>query len=197
MPLTIMQKEKMLNPDTTPAFLKDALKFGIHLGLERMQALDQALGNPERDLKVVHIAGTNGKGSVSSYLTHILAASGLKVGVYTSPFLERFSERMRILDGREGLRHYLEDDSYGEIPADDALTEFSRKVLFCGVFGTPERAADNAMRAAVIVRLAAVLRRCRVVAASERIACLTAFTAGGGFTAAVLPSLPSAFREGL
>ena len=117
----------MLNPDTTPAFLKDALKFGIHLGLERMQALDQALGNLEMDLKVVHIAGTNGKGSVSSYLTHILAASGLKVGVYTSPFLERFSERMRILDGREGLRHYLEDDSYGEIPA-DVLERLSDKV---------------------------------------------------------------------
>jgi len=117
----------MSNNDNTPGFLKDALKFGIHLGLERMEALDSALGHPEKELKVIHIAGTNGKGSVSSYLTHILAASGLKTGVYTSPFLERFSERMRIIDGREGLKRYLEDDSYGEIPA-DTLERLSEKV---------------------------------------------------------------------
>lgn len=117
----------MSNSDSTPGFLKDALKFGINLGLERMEALDRALGNPEKGLKVVHIAGTNGKGSVSSYLTHILAASGLKVGVYTSPFLERFSERMRIIDGREGLAAYLENDSCGEIPA-DTLERLSDRV---------------------------------------------------------------------
>jgi len=50
--------------------------------------------------------------------------SGLKVGIFTSPYLERFSERIRILDGREGLLRYREDDSYGEIP-DEALNRLS------------------------------------------------------------------------
>jgi len=111
----------------TPEFLKDALKFGINLGLNRMNGLDEILGNPQKDFKVVHIAGTNGKGSTAAYISSILAASGKKVGIYTSPFLERFSERMRIVDGTDGLRKLEEDESYGEIPADD-LAHLSEKV---------------------------------------------------------------------
>ena len=57
----------------------------------------------------------------------MLASSGLKVGVYTSPFLERFSERIRVIDGREGLISYAEDDSYGEIDA-DSLDRLSGEV---------------------------------------------------------------------
>lgn len=114
----------------TPEFLKDALKFGINLGLQRMEALDELLGNPEKSLKVIHVAGTNGKGSVSSFLTHIMAASDLKVGVYTSPFLERFSERMRIIDGKSGLEKFIQDDSYGEINPDD-LSRLSDLVQKC------------------------------------------------------------------
>ena len=102
-----------------PEFLQDAMKFGINLGLERMNELDRLLGDPQKDLKVVHVAGTNGKGSVVTFLSTCLAESGLKVGVYTSPFLERFSERMRIIDGNEGLSRLLNDEAYGEIPDDD------------------------------------------------------------------------------
>lgn len=103
----------------TPKFLEDALKFGINLGLERMNELLARLGNPQDSLNVVHIAGTNGKGSVTSFTSTILASHGLKVGIFTSPFLERFSERMRILDGEKGLAKYEADDSYGEISNDD------------------------------------------------------------------------------
>lgn len=109
----------MTGSHETPDFLKDALKFGINLGLERMTKLDELLGNPEKDIKAVHIAGTNGKGSTAAFMSSILASSGLKVGMYTSPFLERFSERMRVLDGRSGLMSYVEDDSYGEITSED------------------------------------------------------------------------------
>lgn len=103
----------------TPEFLTEALKYGINLGLNRMNRLDELLGNPEKNLRCVHLAGTNGKGSTSAYIASILAASGLKVGVYTSPYLERFSERMRIIDGRDALIAMKEDESYGEI---DELT---------------------------------------------------------------------------
>lgn len=111
----------------TPEFLKDALKFGINLGLTRMNRLDELLNDPQKDFKVVHIAGTNGKGSTATYISSILAASGKKVGIYTSPFLERFSERMRIINGRRGLDLLEEDETYGEISADD-LERLSEKV---------------------------------------------------------------------
>jgi dihydrofolate synthase/folylpolyglutamate synthase len=69
----------------------------IDLSLGRMHAILAKLGNPERRLPpVIHVAGTNGKGSTVSYLRHIMAAAGLKVHAYTSPHLIRFHERIRV-----------------------------------------------------------------------------------------------------
>lgn len=102
-----------------PEFLKESLKFGINLGLERMEELDRILGNPEDGLKAVHIAGTNGKGSTASFICACLAEAGYKVGIYTSPYLERFSERMRIINGKEGLDRSLTDEEEGEISTED------------------------------------------------------------------------------
>ena len=65
-------------------------------GLERISALCEALGNPQDDLKFIHVGGTNGKGSVCSMLASVLMASGLKVGLYTSPYIVEFGERIRI-----------------------------------------------------------------------------------------------------
>ena len=65
-------------------------------GLERINELCEALGHPERELKFVHVAGTNGKGSVSSMLSSVLLEGGYKVGLYTSPYVKVFNERMRI-----------------------------------------------------------------------------------------------------
>ena len=113
--------------EEVPAFLNDALKFGICLGLDRMVELDRLLWDPQKDLKVVHIAGTNGKGSVSAFLLSGLCEKGLKTGIFTSPFLERFSERMRILDGKEGYARYLEDETFGEISQED-LDRLTEKV---------------------------------------------------------------------
>lgn len=110
-----------------PEFLKEALKFGINLGLDRINALLGRLGNPHKELKVIHIAGTNGKGSTVAFLSSILAQNGTKVGIYTSPFLERFNERMRILNGVSDLEAFIEDDSVGEIP-DDKLFLYSEMV---------------------------------------------------------------------
>ncbi|MBQ8372307.1 MAG: bifunctional folylpolyglutamate synthase/dihydrofolate synthase [Clostridia bacterium] len=68
-------------------------------GLERIGALCRRLGNPEKDLRFVHVAGTNGKGSFCSMLAGILTAAGYRTGLYTSPFILEFNERMQI-DGR-------------------------------------------------------------------------------------------------
>ena len=65
-------------------------------GLERIRELCVRLGNPQDSLKFIHVAGTNGKGSFCSMLSSVLSASGLKVGLYTSPYILEFNERMRV-----------------------------------------------------------------------------------------------------
>lgn len=72
---------------------------GKELGLERMQAACDRLGNPERSFEAVHIAGTNGKGTVAAFVAAIAQASGKHVGLYTSPHLVRFAERIQIDSG--------------------------------------------------------------------------------------------------
>jgi dihydrofolate synthase/folylpolyglutamate synthase len=69
---------------------------GIKPGLEAITALLEALGNPHQKIAVLHVAGTNGKGSVCAMLESVLRASGFKTGLYTSPHLVDFSERFRI-----------------------------------------------------------------------------------------------------
>jgi dihydrofolate synthase/folylpolyglutamate synthase len=71
-------------------------KYGWILGLERITVLLEQLGNPHQGLRVIHVAGTNGKGSVCKYLSAILQKTGYRVGLYLSPHVERFSERIVI-----------------------------------------------------------------------------------------------------
>ena len=71
-------------------------KFGSILGLERMSSLMHELGDPQDDLRCIHVAGTNGKGSVCKYIYEVLQAQGYRVGLYTSPFLEVFNERIEL-----------------------------------------------------------------------------------------------------
>ena len=70
--------------------------FGSKPGLERISALASMLGDPQRKLRFVHIAGTNGKGSCAAMLASVLKAAGCRTGLYTSPYLFRFNERMQI-----------------------------------------------------------------------------------------------------
>ena len=66
-------------------------------GLERISELCERLGNPEKKLKFIHVAGTNGKGSFCSMLDSVLRAAGYKAGLYTSPYIKEFNERMRVM----------------------------------------------------------------------------------------------------
>lgn len=72
-------------------------------GLQHMSDFNEELGDPVSSFRTVHVAGTNGKGSVANMLASVLAGAGLKVGLYTSPHIEDFRERMRIIDGRSGV----------------------------------------------------------------------------------------------
>jgi len=71
-------------------------RFGIKLGLGTIQNILTGLDNPQKNFRSIHVAGTNGKGSVASTLAGIIKAAGYKVGLYTSPHLIRFNERIRI-----------------------------------------------------------------------------------------------------
>ena len=87
-----------------PSVSKDGFSAAAYKpGLEQIQAFDARLGHPSEHLKTIHIAGTNGKGSVSSMLSSVLAARGLRVGLFTSPHLLDFRERIKIV-GPDGFR---------------------------------------------------------------------------------------------
>lgn len=77
-------------------YLNTLGKFGIHLGLERIAGLLAILDHPENKFKSIHITGTNGKGSVSAFLTGTLAGMGLKTGCFTSPHFVKYNERISL-----------------------------------------------------------------------------------------------------
>ncbi len=77
-------------------YIHSTLKFGSKLGLERITGLLRLMGNPENKLKFVHVTGTNGKGSTTSLISNVLIDSGYKTGVFTSPYIQRFTERIKI-----------------------------------------------------------------------------------------------------
>ena len=77
-------------------FIHSGYKFGMILGLDNITLLLEYLGNPQADLKFIHLAGTNGKGSTSAMLASVLKNCGYKTGLYISPYLERFGERIQI-----------------------------------------------------------------------------------------------------
>ena len=81
---------------TIDHYLKPYQRFGVHLGLERILLLLENLGNPQQKVPIIHVAGTNGKGSVCAYLSSTLTAAGYKVGRYTSPHLVNWTERICI-----------------------------------------------------------------------------------------------------
>lgn len=77
-------------------YITEVGNFGSSYGLERTFRLLELLDNPQNKIKTIHIAGTNGKGSTTAMLSKILMGNGYKVGMYTSPFLEEFEERIQI-----------------------------------------------------------------------------------------------------
>lgn len=94
-------------------YIHGTWKFGSKLGLKNITELLNRLGNPHNKFPSIHVAGTNGKGSVTSMITHVLHQSGYKVGMFISPYLENFTERIQV-----GLK---------EIPRDD-LAKVTQKV---------------------------------------------------------------------
>lgn len=95
--------------------------FGIKPGLENIVAVLDRLGNPQEQLQVIHIAGTNGKGSVTEYTHNILSEGGYKVGTFTSPHLVELYERIRI-----NAKNITEDDFWSYM---DRVREANRETI--------------------------------------------------------------------
>ncbi len=85
-----------MNYTKSVEYIHSLLRFGIKPGLERISVLLELLGNPQEKVKTVHIAGTNGKGSTSTMIANILKNAGYKTGLFTSPYVIDFRERIRI-----------------------------------------------------------------------------------------------------
>ncbi len=85
-----------MNYEEAIQFIHSTYKFGSKLGLQNITKLTDLLGRPQGSYKIIHIAGTNGKGSTSNMIHDVLMASGYKTGLFISPFLEEFNERIQI-----------------------------------------------------------------------------------------------------
>ena len=110
-----MQKRDLfMTKNNAQSRIGDYAKFGSRLGLERMSYLMEELGHPEEKLKVIHVAGTNGKGSVCRYIYETLRALGYTVGIFTSPYVYDFCERI---------------EANGEMIDAEELEELTEKVI--------------------------------------------------------------------
>ena len=110
-------------------YIHSFLKFGSRPGLERVKLLVKKLGDPQKGLRTVHIAGTNGKGSTSLMLQSAITAAGYKCGLYISPFVTDFRERIQI-DGeyisKDDLCYYVNriKEITDTLSEDELPTEF-------------------------------------------------------------------------
>ena len=85
-----------MNYEEAIKYIHSVGKFGSKLGLINITKLLDLLNNPQNDLKFIHVAGTNGKGSTCNYIAHMLHAAGYRTGLFISPYIEKFGERMQV-----------------------------------------------------------------------------------------------------
>ena len=137
-----------MNYEQAKELLTSQGKFYINLGLERIQAILKLIGNPQDKIKIIHVAGTNGKGSVSSILANILKCAGYKTGLYTSPHLVEYTERIKINNidiSKKDFAAYIEKICTIAEKKNIHLTEF--EILTAIAF---KYFADNKVEIAVI-----------------------------------------------
>lgn len=119
-------------------------RFGVRPGLGAIRSLLKALGDPQEGLRVVHVGGTNGKGSTAAFLSSILSAAGYRVGLFTSPHLVHFTERIRI-DGAEIAEEEVVSLAGRVIAAAPAETTFFELVTAMAYLHFAERGVDAAI----------------------------------------------------
>jgi len=122
-PETVEYLESFINYEKTPAYpYKESLK------LERIKDFLALIDNPQGTLRCLHIAGTKGKGSTCAFLTYILREAGYKVGLYTSPHLSNFRERIRILGHKSQVTSHKSTNDFEGMISQDELAKLVEKL---------------------------------------------------------------------
>lgn len=114
-----------MNYDEAINFIKEKERLGIMPGLSRIEKLLSLMGNPQDDLKIIHIAGTNGKGTVANTIAETLVKCGYKVGLFTSPWVDDYREQIKLNGNyipKEIFAKYVEDYSDAEATEFEYLT---------------------------------------------------------------------------
>lgn len=119
-------------PSVQTSSFNDAYKPG----LQHMTDFNNLLGNPDKKYRTIHVAGTNGKGSVANMLSSVLAGAGLKVGLYTSPHIIDFRERMRVVDGSARRQQPDSEINKAELVSKEYVYDFLEK--WSGMFDKME-----------------------------------------------------------
>ena len=117
----------MMNYEQAIALLTSKGRFFIDLGLERIKQVLEELGNPQESLKCIQVAGTNGKGSVCAILSSVLTVAGYKTGLFTSPHIFEYTERIKINDveiSKDDFCKYLSIVVEASDKCNVTLTEF-------------------------------------------------------------------------
>ncbi len=120
-----------MNYQECRAYIDDSAKYGSVLGLDNMREMLGRLGNPQDDVPFVHVAGTNGKGSVIAYLYTTLTRAGYRVGRYISPTLYSYRERLEVAGERiseREIRRACCQDLPGHHPDDRRRPEPSHPI---------------------------------------------------------------------
>ena len=117
----------LVSDRTISSLLEPFQRFGVNLGLTRIEKLLADLGNPQEKVPIIHVAGTNGKGSVCAYLSSILTEAGYRVGRYTSPHLVDWTERIHLNEkaiATSELTKLLQDIQKAIDPNTESPTQF-------------------------------------------------------------------------
>ncbi len=141
-----------MNYEQSLTYVQSAKERGAQKrGLQNIKELLRRLGNPEARFPCVHVAGTNGKGSVCALLEAMLRAAGLKTGLYTSPYLERFPERIRVAGMEIGTEDFARVAAQVRAAAESMAAEglgeptFFELVTACGFLYFAEMGVDVAV----------------------------------------------------
>ncbi len=129
----VLEQSLIEEYDEAISFMYSLERFGILLGLDNISNLMKQLGNPEKSFPSVHVAGSNGKGSTSSFVYQVLLEAGLKTALYTSPHLNDFRERVRVngqLISRESLLESIRKVRTIYDPERTTFFEFSTAAAF-------------------------------------------------------------------
>ncbi len=142
----------MNNMEQTLTRLYQRRTFGIKLGLETEETLLAELGNPHHGFAAIHVAGTNGKGSVCALLESVLRTAGIRVGMYTSPHLVRFNERFRINGEDVGDDELMDAVARVEAAAETVQRETGNEPTFfeCATAIAFDLFAQNGVQIAVV-----------------------------------------------